>query len=65
MVYIATERVMLKCAQTGDRFCAKICDLTTEDGNSILKTDILPGCNVLVDISGLAYPAEVIGVEGK
>lgn len=64
MISLNTERVMLKCSQTGDRFCAKISNLSTEDGQSVLQSDILPGKNVMVDVSGSTYPAEVIGMEG-
>ena len=45
-----TDKVHLKCSQTGDKFVAPI-------------DDVLPGLNVIANVEG-AYPAEIISLDG-
>lgn len=62
---IIIDKIQLKCSQTGRKFTAKLCEISTEDGDAISTVAIVPGLEVIADVEGTPYPAQVIAIEGS
>jgi len=65
LLYTVGLKVHVKCSQTGERLLVDITDLSNEEGDRVVESEVFPKAKVIVDCKGTPYPAEVIKLESN
>jgi len=56
--------VIVKCSQTGEHYCAKLHNLTTEDALPVSKDDLYEGSSLMLEKDRKVFPVQFIKFKG-